>query len=195
MADKRTSRIAIVVGHARSDTYCDALARAYADGARSAGHEVVVIETARMAFDPILREAYVRPQPLEPDLAEAHRAIMEADHLVFVFPLWLGAMPAILKGFLERILQPDLIEAHRAGKFVELLKGKSARVIMTMGMPGLVYRWWYGAHALQALKRNVLEFMGVGPVKSTLYGMVEQVGAEKRRDWLEEVERMGQEAA
>jgi NAD(P)H dehydrogenase (quinone) len=134
-------------------------------------------------------------QPLELDLAEAHRAIMAADHLVLVFPLWLGAMPAILKGFLERILQPGLIEPHRAGKFVQLLEGKSARVIMTMGMPGLVYRWWYGAHALQALKRNILEFMGVKPVRSTLLGMVETVGAERRQQWLAEVEELGRTAA
>lgn len=189
------TRIAVIVGHSRPGTFCQALAEAYATGARSAGHQVEVLHTAGMQFDPILREAYVRAQPLEPDLADAHRAIMTADHLVIVFPLWLGGMPAILKGFLERVLQPDLIEAHRAGKFVQLLKGKSARVVMTMGMPGVVYRWWYGAHALQALRRNILEFMGVSPVKSTLLGMIETVGAEKRRQWLDEMEGLGQDAA
>lgn len=189
------SRIAVIVGHPRTETYCEALAEAYATGARASGHEVEMLHTGRMTFDPILRGAYVATQPLEPDLAEAHRAIMSADHLVIVFPLWLGGMPAILKGFLERILQPDLIEGHRAGKFVRLLEGKSARVIMTMGMPGLVYRWWYGAHALQALKRNILEFMGVSPVKSTLFGMIEAVSAEKRQDWLSEVEALGRDGA
>ncbi len=189
------SRIAVIVGHARQGTFCEALAEAYATGARSAGHQAEIFHTGRLQFDPILREAYVREQPLEPDLADAHRAIMAADHIVIIFPLWLGGMPAILKGFLERILQPGLIEPHRAGKFVQLLKGKSARVIMTMGMPGLVYRWWYGAHALQALKRNILEFMGVAPVKSTLFGMIEAVGAEKRRQWLDEVEALGRDAA
>jgi putative NADPH-quinone reductase len=185
------SRIAVIVGHVRTGTYCDALGDAYAAGAREAGHEVEVIRTASLTFDPILREGFAREQPLEPDLKDAHRAIMGADHLVIIFPLWLGGMPAILKGFLERILQPELIEPSRSGKFAQLLKGKSARVIMTMGMPGLVYRWWYGAHALQALKRNILEFMGVSPVRSTLFGMIEQVGADKRQHWLEEAETMG----
>jgi len=189
------SRIAVIVGHPRSGTFCEGLAGAYAAGARSAGHQVEVFKLARMQFDPILREAYVKVQPLEPDLVDAHRAIAAADHIVIVFPLWLGNMPALLKGFLERVLQPDLIEPHRAGKFVQLLKGKSARVILTMGMPGVVYRWWYGAHALQALKRNILEFMGVSPVRSTLLGMTEAVGAEKRRQWLDEVEALGREGA
>ena len=187
------SSIVVIVGHSRSGTYCEALAEAYATGARGAGHQVTLLHTARLQFDPILRGAYVEVQPLEPDLAAAHRAVMAADHLVIVFPLWLGGMPAILKGFLERLLQPDLVAAHKAGKFEMLLAGKSARVIMTMGMPGLVYRWWYGAHALQALKRNILQFLGAGPVKSTLLGMVEAVGAEKRRVWLDEVEALGRE--
>lgn len=189
------SRILVVIGHPRQDTFCEALGEAYARGARSAGHEVELLALSRLQFDPILREAYVRVQPLEPDLEKAHAAMLAADHLVLVFPLWLGAMPAILKGFLERILQPDIIGPAKAGKFVHVLEGKSARVIMTMGMPGVVYRWWYGAHALQALKRNVLEFMGVSPVKSSLYGMIEQVGAEKRRQWLDEVEELGRQAA
>jgi NAD(P)H dehydrogenase (quinone) len=185
------SRIVVIVGHPRRDTYCEALAKAYVDGARAAGNTVETVHLASLEFDPILRGAYVETQPLEVDLVGAHRSIMLADHLVIVFPLWLGGMPALLKGFLERILQPDLIEAQKAGRFVQLLKGKSARVIMTMGMPGLIYRWWYGAHALQALKRNILEFMGVAPVRSTLLGMIGDVKAGQRHKWLEEVEALG----
>ncbi|MEZ5855942.1 MAG: NAD(P)H-dependent oxidoreductase [Hyphomicrobiaceae bacterium] len=189
------SRIVVIVGHSRQNSFCEALGQAYCAGARQAGHAVDLFVTSRMAFDPILTGAYVEVQPLEPDLAAAHAAIMAADHLVIIFPLWMGGMPAILKGFLERVLQPDLVAAQKAGQFVQLLKGKSARVILTMGMPGLVYRWWYGAHALQALKRNILEFMGVKPVKSTLFGMIGDVDASQRRAWLEEVKVLGREAA
>ena len=60
-----------------------------------------------------------------------------------------------------------------------------------MGMPGFVYRWWFGAHALKMLKRNILGFMGVGPVRSTIYGYVEGVGAERRKKWLQDMERLG----
>lgn len=75
-----------------------------------------------------------------------------------------------------------------------MLKGKSARVIMTMGMPGLIYRWYFGAHALKLFKRNILNFTGVHPVRSTIYGMVEAVGAEKRAQWLRDVEALGRAA-
>lgn len=188
------ARIAIVVGHSRKDTYCEALAEAYRRGAEAAGHSVNLFVTSRMAFDPILHEGYQRVQPLEPDLAAARDAIYAADHLVIIFPLWLGTLPAILKGFLERILQPDLVPASKTGQFIKPLKGKSARVIVTMGMPGFVYRWWFGAHALKMLKRNILGFVGAGPIRSTIHGNIEGAGQARRQAWLDEAEAMGQRA-
>jgi NAD(P)H dehydrogenase (quinone) len=125
---------------------------------------------------------------------DANGAIMGADHLVFVFPLWLGTLPAIFKGFLERVLQPDLVEPSKSGKFVKILKGKSARVMMTMGMPGFAYRWCFGAYALRMFKRNMLGFVGVSPVRSTIRGMIEAAGQEKRRSWLADAEAMGRRA-
>ncbi|MCC7253859.1 NAD(P)H-dependent oxidoreductase [Hyphomicrobium sp.] len=184
-------RVAIIVGHARQDTYCEALGEAYREGAASAGHKARLFVTSRMAFDPILRGAYESVQPLEPDLADAYDAIRGADHIVIVFPLWLGTLPAILKGFLERVLQPDLLEQHRQGRFTKPLKGRSARVVVTMATPGLVYRWWYRAHALKMLKRNILGFVGIAPVRTTVLGNVTGVHDEKRRAWLEEMKAMG----
>jgi NAD(P)H dehydrogenase (quinone) len=148
-----------------------------------------------MTFDPVLREGFERVQALEPDLQSAHDAMLAADHLVIIFPLWLGTLPAILKGFLERVLQPDLVEPAKQGKFVKILKGKSARIIVTMGMPGFIYRWWFGAHAVKMLKRNILGFVGVHPIRTSIYGSIEGAGDERRRRWLNEIEALGREAA
>jgi NAD(P)H dehydrogenase (quinone) len=190
------AKIAIVVGHSQRATYCEALGEAYQKGAAATGHDVKLFVLSRMNFDAILHEGYFREQPLEPDLTAAYDAIRAADHLVLIFPLWLGSLPAILKGFLERIFQPDLIRLRNSHDTDwKILAGKSARVIMTMGMPGLIYRWWFGAHALQALKRNILQFIGVSPVRTTLHGMVEMVSDEKRIEWLKEAEAMGRAAA
>jgi putative NADPH-quinone reductase len=189
------ARIVILVGHARIGTYCEALGEAYLRGAQAGGHEVQLFLTASMTFDPVLHEGFGKVQPLEPDLKAAHDAMLAADHLVIIFPLWLGTLPAIFKGFLERVLQPDLVESSKQGKFVKVLKGKTARVIVTMGMPGFVYRWWFGAHAIKMLKRNILHFMGVRPVRSTIYGSIEGAGTEHRRQWLADVEALGRRAA
>jgi NAD(P)H dehydrogenase (quinone) len=189
------ARIFILVGHARIGTYCEALGEAYRRGAQAGGHEAQLFVTASMAFDPVLHEGFAKVQPLEPDLKAAHDAMLAADHLVIVFPLWLGTLPAILKGFLERVLQPELVESSKQGRFVKVLKGKSARIIITMGMPGFVYRWWFGAHAMKMLKRNILHFMGVRPVRSSIYGYIEGAGSQRRRQWLADVEAMGRRAA
>jgi putative NADPH-quinone reductase len=188
------TRIAIIVGHPRTGTYCEALGEVYREGAVAAGHRATLIVMAQLAFDPILRGAYVDPQPREPELEAAYREIVAADHLVFIFPLWLGDMPAILKGFLERLIQPDLIEWQRDGRFVQLLKGKSARIIVTMGMPGFVYRWWFGAHAAKLLERNILGFLGARPIRTTIHGNIEGAGKEARQRWLDEARAFGRSA-
>jgi NAD(P)H dehydrogenase (quinone) len=189
------ANIVIVVGHARRDTFCEALGEAYRAGAAEAGHDARLFVTSRMSFDPILHVGFKTVQPLELDLQAARAAMMAADHLVLIFPLWLGTLPAIFKGFLERVLQPDLVEPARTHQFKQVLKGKSARVIVTMGMPGIIYRWYYGAHAVKMLRRNILEFMGVSPVKSTIFGSVEAVSAEQRRAWINQAESLGRTAS
>lgn len=149
------------------------------------------------AFDPILRGGYRWEQPLEPDLQAAYDTLTASEHWVFVFPLWLGDMPAILKGFLERILQPDLIRRHGTDSAMNwrIFDNKSARLIMTMGMPVTVYRFWYWPHALKLFRNNILHFIGVKPVRETLFGMVAEVSHEKREQWLKEVEALGKAAA
>lgn len=190
------AKIAIVVGNPQTDSYSEALGDAYKRGAESGGHAAKLFVLARMNFDAILREGYRRLQPLEPDLVAARDALHASDHLVFVFPLWCGDMPAIMKGFIERVLQPDLLKIQESGGKAswKIFKGKSARVIMTMGMPGWFYRWYYGAHALKLLKRNILHFSGIRPVHATIYGMIEAVGDDKRKQWLREVEALGHQA-
>lgn len=190
------ARIAIVVGNAMPDSFSEALGQAYLRGAQGGGHDATLVVLARLRFDPILREGYRRAQPLEPDLEQARAALFGCEHIVLIFPLWCGDMPAILKGFIERILQPDLLaaEASKGQKDRFILRGKSARIVMTMGMPGWFYRWYFGAHALKLLKRNILQFTGVKPVRSTIYGMVEAAGEAKRRQWLRETEALGRAA-
>ena len=157
------AKIAIVVGNPRATAIARRSGEAYQRGAESGGHQASCSCSASMNFDAVLREGYRREQALEPDLVAARSVIDASDHLVFVFPLWCGDMPAIIKGFFERLLQPDLLAIQAAGGKGDwkVFKGKSARVIMTMGMPGWFYRWYFGAHAFKLLKRNILQFVGI----------------------------------
>lgn len=189
-------RIMIVVGHPENNTFCEALAQAYRDGATGAGHEARLFNLAEMQFDPILHHGYRREQPLEPDLRAAYEYLTYCDHLVLIFPLWCGDMPALMKGFIERILQPDLLA--RAGTENEmnwsLFSNKSARIVMTMGMPVSIYRFWYRGHALKLLTRNILNFIGIKPVRHTLFGMVGTSKPETREAWVKQVRALGEAA-
>ncbi len=187
-------RIAIIDGHPdpAPERLCHALAGAYAAGAERAGHAVKRIDVAGLSFTPLRTKADFETGAPEPDIAAAQTAIGWADHLVFVYPLWLGTMPALLKAFLEQTFRPGFAFAYGGRWPQKKLKGRSAHVVVTMGMPALAYRWLFLAHSLKSFERNILAFCGIGPVRDTLLGGVEQAGADTRARWLE---RMAGEAA
>lgn len=188
-------RIAIIQGHpdAAGGHYCNAVAAAYEAGAEGAGHDVRVIEVAQRQF-PLLRSKAAWEGPVPEILEKDHRTIEWAQHLVVIYPLWLGTMPALLKSYFEQLFRPGFAFDLAGQRWKKRLTGKSARVIVTMGMPGFVYRWYFGAHSLKSLERNILAFVGVKPVRSTVIGMVEG-SASRRRAALQRIGRLGQKAA
>jgi putative NADPH-quinone reductase len=187
--------ITIIQGHPDSSVthYGHALADHYAEGATDAGHEVKRIEVARIEF-PLLRtkEEFEKGLPPEP-IARAQQAVVWADHLVILYPLWLGSMPALLKGFLEQVFRPNFAFVYGpSGRVVKkCLGGKTARIIVTMGMPALVYRWFFFAHSLKNLERNILSFCGIGPIKASLIGLIEGMTDKQRAAWLAKMAQLG----
>jgi len=189
------SRIVIIEGHpdARPERLCRALADAYAAGAAEAGHEVERVAVAELDF-PLLRSKEDFDQGTVPaTLKAAQEAIAAASHLVIIYPLWLGTMPALLKGFLEQVLRPGFAAGATAPgqPWRKLLTGKSARVVVTMGMPALVYRWFFLAHSLKSLERNILKFCGIAPVCETLFGAVDAASDKTRAKWLDDMRALG----
>ncbi|WP_041702998.1 NAD(P)H-dependent oxidoreductase [Pseudogulbenkiania sp. NH8B] len=191
-----SKRILVIQGHPdpAGDHFCHALAEAYAQGAREVGHEVRLIEVATLDF-PLLRskEEFDNGTPVEA-IRRAQESINWAEHLVIVYPLWLGSLPALLKAFLEQVFRPQFAFDLSKGKgWRKRLSGKSARIVVTMGMPAPIYRWYFGAHGLKSLKRSILGFSGIGPIRDSLIGMVETEDGERRGRWLETLRRLGRE--
>jgi putative NADPH-quinone reductase len=192
------SQILLVQGHpdAAGGHLCHALAQAYGEGARAASHEVRTLDVAQLDF-PLLRSQHEwQHGALPPALAPAQEAIRWADHLVFFFPLWLGGMPALLKGFLEQVAREGFAFAKEAGNPMgrKLLKGRSARLVVTMGMPAVVYRFYFRAHSIKALERNILGFVGIAPIHETLVGLVEAMDDKARAKWLARLRELGSRA-
>ncbi len=172
-------RILLIQGHpdAGAAHLCHALAQAYADGATQAGHTLRRIDVATLDF-PLLRSEHEWEHgSLPPALETAQAALAWAEHIVLFFPLWLGDMPALLKGFLEQVARPGFAFSAEASERLthKALRGRSARVVVTMGMPALLYRWYFRAHSVKSLERNVLGFVGIAPIHTTLIGMVGQL--------------------
>ena len=186
-------RILMILAHpdAGASHFGDALADAYAAGAEQAGHAVQRIRLNELDFPLLKSAADWRAGAVPPDIRKAQQALQNADHLVLFYPLWLGEMPALLKGFLEQLLRPDFAFSEPKGRMpVKLLKGRSARIVVTMGMPASAYRWLYRAHSVRALKRNILQFSGIHPVRTSLIGTVE--GSDRHRQrWLDRMTGLG----
>jgi putative NADPH-quinone reductase len=185
------ARIVIIDGHPHNDEnhYVHALARAYGKAARKA-HEVRHIELAWLDF-PVLRDpADWHGGETPPGLLEAQRDIAWADHVVILYPLWLGDIPALLKAFFEQTLRPGFaVQPQPEGLYTKLLVPKSGRVIVTMGMPAAGYRFFFMSHSLRSLKRNILAFVGIAPVRTTLIGRV--ASSRARAHGLRKVEQLG----
>ena len=189
-------RIAIIQGHpdAHERHFGHALAKAYTDGALAAGHEVRTITVAELDF-PLLRSRHDWVENTPPAIVQAQETVRWAEHIVILYPLWLGDMPALLKGFLEQLLRPGFAfdESNAKPMPKKLLTGRSARVVVTMGMPGFFYKWYFRAHSLKSLERNILGFAGFKPIESTIIGAVE-ADADARAKWLDDMVMLGRKA-
>ncbi|TIS65717.1 NAD(P)H-dependent oxidoreductase [Mesorhizobium sp.] len=189
-------RILVVVGHPdpSPDRLCRGLAQAYAEGAKQAGHVVRQIDLAALDFSMLRTMQEFEHGAIPDSLKDAAGAIVWSEHIVFVFPLWLGTMPALLKAFLEQVMRPGTAFAYpdRGKGFTKaLLRGRSARLVVTMGMPSLLFQLWFLGHGIAGMRRSILHFVGIAPVRETLFGTVAGASEATRAKWLGQMRKLG----
>jgi len=189
--------VLIINGHPDSspERLTSALATAYQKGAEEAGHNVQLIDVGALHF-PILRNAAEFASPATDNaVVEARAAFLKADHIVFIFPLWLGGLPALLKAFLEQVACGQFLLRERKHGFpLGGLKGRSASVIVTMGMPPLFYRVIFGACGIKALTQGILRMAGLSPVHTTFFGGSDITRPNSER-LIEKLHQMGRRAS
>jgi len=185
-------RILLIIGHPSSGRYSHALAERYAAGARASGATVEVLDLATLSFDPNLWGDDTE-QPLEPDLERAWQAILAADHLAFFFPMWWASSPALLKGFIDRVFLPGFAFRYPPGSSIPegLLRGRSARVVVTMDSPGWYYRFVRRRALHHMFSGGTLRFCGIGPIRETTVTSLRELPAAKRARWLDRLEAQG----
>ncbi|WP_439858845.1 NAD(P)H-dependent oxidoreductase [Pseudomonas sp. MBLB4136] len=186
-------RILMIFGTPKASSLCHALGDAYAQGARGKGHVVRQLKLGELSFDPVLRDGYDQGQLLEPDLLEAQRQIHWAEHLVFVYPVWWGGLPALLKGFFDRVFLPGFAFKYRGHSHAwdKLLSGRTADLLVTLDTPPWYFRWIYGAPAHRQMTRTILGFSGVKTRRLAEFAPVRPSSEAQRQSWLQRAERLG----
>ena len=187
-------RILVILGHPKTESYSGSLAQAYVNGARKGDAIIKYVKLAELKFEAI------RPKKeLERDLQKMQKLILWAEHIVFVYPTWWGSAPALLKGFFDRVFTPGFAFRYRKNGlgWHRLLKGRSARMIVTTGGPWLLNHIAYHNSHINAIKWATLWFAGFWPVRVTEFNGLDThwVHEKKRKRWLAKTEKIGRSDA
>lgn len=186
-------KILIINGHPTEGSLNHSLSIAYQKGAIESGAEAKLINIADLKFNPNLSGGYSYRTELEPDLINAWQDIKWADHLVWVHPVWWGSMPAIMKGFIDRIFLPGMAFRYRENSvwWDKLLTGKSAHIISTLHQPGWYYRLMYARPSINALRKSTLQFCGIDPVNVTLLYVPKDSNEQKIKKQIDQIYQSG----
>jgi len=190
------NKILVILGHPDTESFCGALAEAYVKGAKATGADVRILKLGDLDFDPVLWKGYNRIQELEPDLVKSQELIKWSDHIVFVYPNWWGAMPALMKGFFDRVFLHGFAFKYRDNSELwdKLLSGRTAHLIVTMDTPPWYYRWIYHRPGHNEMRRTILGFCGIKVMKITELAIVRNALPQKRDKWISMAERLGSNA-
>jgi NAD(P)H dehydrogenase (quinone) len=187
-------KIVIINGHPDKESFNFGLSEAYKKGALKSNAEVKVINIRDLNFNPNLEFGYRKRTALEPDLLDAQAKLKWADHIVWVYPVWWSSVPAIMKGFLDRVLLPGYAFNKRENSLLsdKCFTGRTARIICTLDQPAWYYKWVYGNPSHNAIKKGTLNFIGIKKVQITSIGPIRLSKEEFRDKWLRKIEKLGQ---
>ncbi|MEL6190870.1 MAG: NAD(P)H-dependent oxidoreductase [Bacteroidota bacterium] len=191
--DPNAKKVLVINGHPDKESFNYALSEAYLEGLKDTDTQVEVLNIADLDFNPNLRFGYRKISELEPDLLDAIDKIKQADHMVWILPMWWYGMPALMKGFIDRIFLPGFFFKYQKGKAFpkQLLNGKTSRIIITAD----TVRWYdylfMGSPLINQFKKGTLEFCGVKPVKVTYIAPIKDSSNSFRAKWLKKVKKLG----
>lgn len=184
-------KVLMLYGHPEYSSLCCSMAESYADAAEEAGHEVEWLSIFTLDFDitPSLKGKSPTAS-LENDIQLAQELIARNDHIVLVYPIWWGTMPAKVKGFLDRVLSPGFAFNYLPGGRVEaLLKGKTAHVINTCDTPPIA-QWFYLKADKLLLKRPILGLCGIQVKAHKRFGSVYSSDDAQRKRWIQKATKL-----
>jgi NAD(P)H dehydrogenase (quinone) len=188
-------KVLVVIGHQSPGSFCHAIAQTAADTLRAAGHEVIYHDLYQERFDPVLPQAEIpKDAPLEPIVRRHCDEVRAAGGYVVVHPNWWGQPPAMLKGWIDRVLRQGMAyEFGPGGAVIGHLKGKRAVVFTTSNTPRDLELTLFGDPLENLWKNCIFGFCGVEQFARRNFESIIVSTPDQRRQWLDEVRRLVQE--
>lgn len=189
-------KVVIVFNHPYEGSYCNAILDSVTRGLILADHDVDIINLDKDGFNPVMTskdlKAFRDKQPVDPKVLEYKDRLEQAEHIIFIFPIWWELMPALMKGFIDKVIFPgvayDYVNGSNTRMKPLLTKVKGVTVITTMNTPRILYRIIFGNTIQKALMRGTFWKLGYKNRKWISFNMVKQVSDEKRKLWLDKIE-------
>ncbi|KIA98787.1 MULTISPECIES: NAD(P)H-dependent oxidoreductase [unclassified Flavobacterium] len=187
----------IIFNHPFKGSYCNALLDAVQEGLKTAQHSMDLIHLDNEQFNPVMTaedlKSFRDKKPSDRQVIAYQQRLEKADYLVFIFPIWWELMPALMKGFIDKVIFPGLAYDYANDKNTRmkpLLNNiKGVTVITTMNTPRYIYRWIFGNAIQKAFMRGIFWKLGYKNRKWISYNRVKMVSQSKRENWLDELEK------
>ncbi|WP_412990308.1 NAD(P)H-dependent oxidoreductase [Pediococcus siamensis] len=186
----------IVYYHPYQGSFCHAILEATTKGLKNSGYQVDVIDLQADKFDPVMSStdllAFVKHQMVDEQALDYVKRLKKASKLVFIFPIWWELMPAMVKGFIDKVIFPG--STYEYAKTITGMKTalpflKQTQVITTMNTPKYVYQFIFGNAVKKALVTGTLKKTGLKNVKWLNLTGVKSRSDEKRQLWLTKIEQ------
>ena len=191
-------RTLIVFNHPYDGSYCNAILGSVLAGLRKAGQEADLLHLDKDGFNPVMTaedlKGFKEGRPVDPKVLEYRDRLEKADHLVLIFPIWWELMPAMTKGFIDKVIFPGVAyDYDHSGRWPKMVKRfhrlQGVTLITTMNTHSFFYRLIFGNAIKRAMFTGTFWKMGYGNRKWINLNMVKFVSEKKRKYWLEKIER------
>lgn len=189
-------RVVIVFNHPYSGSFCHAILNAVTKGLQQAQHDVVLIHLDNDGFNPIMTAADLKAfrdkSPVDSKVIEYKETLEKAEHLIFIFPIWWELMPALMKGFIDKVIFPGVAYDYTNESNTRMkplwTKVKGVTLITTMNTPKILYFTLFGNAIKRAFMFGTFWKLGYKNRKWISLNMVKMVSQEKRTKWLVNLE-------
>ncbi len=189
----------VILGHPKKGSFCHALADTAIGVLKDNGHRVVFHDLYEESFDPVLKHLEI-PKDAEVDTAILKYCdeVASADGIVVIHPNWWGQPPAILKGWIDRVIRPGRAYEFLPGDHGEgiprgLLKAKAAIVFNTSNTDEKRERKVFGDPLETLWKNCIFGLCGIANVQRRTFSIIITSTDEMRKQWLKQAEALTNE--